>query len=175
MPIAWVADLSYPTPSATATTRASATSTPTPSVTPTPGPPFTGSIVATDRNCGLTLVYGVVNDASGKPLPGIRIRLTWDAPDAQTYYTYAGSKPEFGPSGWDIFLNGMPVENTWRVAVVDEAGTLLSPDLPVHTDGHCNDGATNVVRVHFTGTSTLPQPLRTKLSGPIKAPPPLAN
>ncbi len=173
LPLFWVADevTATPTPemtvtpavtpSATATpdgtpmpsATPSATPSPSPTVTPTPGVQgFTGEVVQTFTNCALTQVFGTVRDPNGTPLPGTRIRLTWDAPDAQRYYTTAGSyiRPETDESGWEFFLNGYAVGNGWRVAVVDGANNVIGEELAVQTDGHCNAGAANVINVRFT-------------------------
>jgi hypothetical protein len=143
-------------PTATATAAASsptATAASSPTATATPGGmPFGGEIVETFVNCGLTQVFGVVHDAAGQPLPGTRVRLTWD--NGKTYTATAGDyiRPETDDSGWEFTLNTALVANTWRVAIVDQAGTLLSEEVYVQTDSHCNSGAVNVAKVRFMGT-----------------------
>ena len=144
---------------ATATVTATAVnSTVTPTITPLPtatptgsGMAFTGEVQETWVNCGLTQIFGVVHDTNGQPLANTRLRLTWDAADAATYYATAGHyiRPETDESGWEFFLNSQPVANTWRIALVDDAGQLISDDVSVYTDGHCNADATNVVKVRF--------------------------
>ena len=154
-----------PAPSGATTTPIAVSSTPTPTainatatptITPSPSPTgsgmaFTGEVAQTWTNCGLTQIFGVVHDAAGQPLPNTRLRLTWDATDAPTYYVTAGQyvRPETDASGWEFFLNSYPVANTWRVALVDDAGALISDDLSVNTEGHCNTNAVNVVKVRF--------------------------
>ncbi|HEX8684212.1 MAG TPA: hypothetical protein VF707_17955 [Ardenticatenaceae bacterium] len=145
IPIVEVGDTSVP-PEATRTPTATLTATPTVTTTPTNGMPFTGSIVQTFVNCGLTQVFGVVEDTNGTPISETWIRLTWDGGQL---YAQAGDKPEFGPSGWDIVLGQERRANTWRVAVVDEMGNLLSPEVPVQTHSHCDAGAVNVAKLRF--------------------------
>lgn len=143
------------TTTATATavnSTATATITPLPTATPTgSGMAFTGEIEETWVNCGLTQIFGVVHNATGQPLANTRLRLTWDAADAATYYATAGQyvRPETDESGWEFFLNSRPVENTWRIALIDDAGELISDDVSVYTEGHCNADAANVVKVRF--------------------------
>jgi hypothetical protein len=148
IPIVEVGDTGAP-PEATRTPTA--TPTPTVTTTPTNGMPFNGSIVQTFVNCGLTQVFGVVHDANGTPLRDVRVRLTWDAANAQTFYTYSGlyERPETDASGWEFFLNSQPVANEWHVAVVDNEGNLLSQELRVSTDGHCQPDARNIIKVRF--------------------------
>lgn len=135
-----------------AETTATPTITPLPTATPTgSGMAFTGEVQETWVNCGLTQIFGVVHDTNGQPLANTRLRLTWDAADAPTYYATAGQyvRPETDESGWEFFLNSHPVANTWRIALVDDAEQLISDDVSVYTDGHCNADAVNVVKVRF--------------------------
>ena len=118
--------------------------------TPTaPQKPFKGEIIQTFKNRGLTQVFGVVHDANGRPKTDVRVRLTWAG--GQTYYAPAGNYVcnETDASGWDFFLNGHPVANTWLVAVVDQEGNLLSEEVAVRTDSHANAGAVNVAKIRF--------------------------
>ena len=93
----------------------------------------------------------MVHDANGQALPGTRLRLTWNAADARIIYSTAGQyvRPETDESGWEFFLNSYPVANTWQVAIVDDAGNLLSDDMSLDTEGHCNSGAANIIKVRF--------------------------
>jgi hypothetical protein len=127
---------------------------PKPTPTPQPEPdnnPFRGEIVETFSNCGLTQLFGVVHDGDGTPLPGVRVQVTWRAPDAEIYTTIAGDyvRPETDESGWDIFLNSMPVANAWYVAVVDEGGDLLSREVRIDTANSCNEGDVNIAKIRF--------------------------
>lgn len=141
------------TPTATAVNSSpTATITPLPTATPTGSSmAFTGEVEETWVNCGLTQIFGVVHNATGQPLPNTRLRLTWDAADAATFNATAGQyvRPETDESGWEFFLNSHPVENTWRIALVDDSGQLISDDVSVYTEGHCNANAINVVKVRF--------------------------
>lgn len=139
-----------PGPSATATLPSAPTATPT--VTPRPNSaPFSGVVVQTFVNCGLTQLIGVVHDANGAPLPGTQIRLTWDGQVGPPLFARAGDyvRPETDASGWDFVLAQGRVANQWRVAVVDAAGNPLSEELRVRTDDHCEPNAVNVAKVRF--------------------------
>ncbi len=121
----------------------------------TPAPaakPFQGEIIQTFQNRGLTQVFGVIHDRNGRPMKGVKVRLTW--PNGQTYHAPAGNyvRNETDSSGWDFFLNSKPIGNTWYVAIVDEDGTLLSNDVAVKTDNHANRGAVNVAKIRFVAT-----------------------
>jgi hypothetical protein len=125
-----------------------------PAPTPTPEPddsPFRGEIIQTFDNCGLTHIFGVVHDAQGSPLTGIRVQVTWRAPDAQVYETTTGTyvRPETDESGWEIFLDLRPVANSWYVALIGADGERLSRELRVDTSGTCQPGDANAVKVRF--------------------------
>lgn len=142
-----------PAPTASPTPPAPSPTPPLPTPTPVPPPPYSGSIVQTFPNCGLTQVFGVVHDAAGQPLPGTRLRLTWDGPNAEILYATAGDyvRNETDASGWDFVLAQQPVANSWRVAVVDPANPsrLLSPEVTVQTVSHCEPWALNVGKLKF--------------------------
>jgi hypothetical protein len=139
---------SQPIPSATPTVPPTSTATPRPGNTL-----FSGSVVQTFANCGLTQLIGVVHDAAGNPLPDTRIRLTWMGQVGPPLFARAGDyvRQETDASGWDFVLAQTPVSNVWRVAVVDAGGNLLSEEVSVRTDNQCAPGATNVAKVRFVG------------------------
>lgn len=138
-------------PNSTPTATRTPTSVPTATVTATPsGGTYQGEVVQTFPNCGLTQVFGVVHDSGGNPQPGTRIRLTWDG-NPTPLYTTAGTyvRPETDVSGWDFVLAAFPMENWWRVAVVDAAGNPLSPEVVVHTVNRCEPTDLNVAKLRF--------------------------
>jgi hypothetical protein len=119
--------------------------------------PYSGQITQTYTNCGLTQVFGVVVDAAGNPLPGIRVRLWWPGNEVRTV---AGNyvRPETNAAGWDFTLNNVAVANTWYVAVEDAGGNLLSEPVAVTTSATCNPGEVNVARVEFRNVPAAPAP-----------------
>jgi hypothetical protein len=121
---------------------------------------YSGRITETYTNCGLTQVFGVVVDAAGNPLPGIRVRLWWAD---NVVHTVAGNyiRPETNAAGWDFTLNDRAVANTWYVAVEDAGGNLLSDPVAVTTSGTCSPGEVNVARVEFRNVpaTAVPTPV----------------
>jgi len=151
LPTPTVPPTATPPPNATPTATPRPTNTPLPTATATPsGGTYTGEIVQTFPNCGLTQVFGVVNDPSGNPQPGTRLRLTWDG-NPTPLYAIAGTyvRPETDASGWDFVVATYPMDNWWRVAIVDGNGNLLSPEVSVHTVSACEPTDVNVAKVRF--------------------------
>lgn len=138
-------------PNSTPTHTPLPTATHTPSATATPNAsPYSGEIVQTFPNCGLTQLFGVVHDANGTPLPGTRLRLTWQG-NATPLYAVAGAyvRPETDASGWDFVLANSAVAGAWRVAVVDSTGAPLSAEVVVNTVSSCAATDLNVAKIRF--------------------------
>jgi hypothetical protein len=111
---------------------------------------YSGKVVETHTNCGLTQVFGIVLDANGNQMAGTNMRLWWGG--GPTLRTTAGKYGSAGASGWDFTLNTHPVANTWYVAVDDGGDIVLSDQIEVHTNGTCNSGDVNVVKVEIRHT-----------------------
>jgi hypothetical protein len=138
-----LAQLHTPTPTATVTPTP--TTTPTPTVTPTPtatfcpydylptGPPSYKS------DCNRVAVEGYIVDRANQPVNGIRVKVWWDqAPPDWPLSPRSGSKVANGY--YEFFLDSRPKDGRWYVAVVNEAGEIVSPVITVHTDAACKDG-----------------------------------
>lgn len=136
-------------PTITATPRPTHTPLPTATATPSGGT-YQGEVVQIFPNCGLTQIFGVVHDQNGNPQPGTRLRITWDG-NPTPVYTVAGSyiRPETDASGWDFVMANYPMDQWWRVAVVDDFGNPLSQEVTVHTVSSCEPSDLNVAKIRF--------------------------
>ncbi len=133
---------------------------------------YTGRVVRSDVNCGLTQIYGTLLDSAGSPRSGVKLQIWWaDGSTTTTSGSYI--RNETDASGWDFTLNTRPVANTWQVAVVDGSGNLLSDKLPVTTTNECTgNGAANVVKVEFKeGGAPAPAPTPSGGTGGTTPPP----
>lgn len=132
--------------------------------------PYSGRVVQTFTNCGLTQVFGTVVDANGNQQSGVNVRLWW--PNGETYSAVSG---QYNPSdtnknSWDFSLRNGPVANTWYVAIEQgQGGALLSEPVAVQTSATCNAGDANVVKVEFRNVPApaTPSPIP---SQPVPAP-----
>lgn len=155
-PTASPTQLGTATPTATGATM---TPTPTPSATaPTPTPTATGpghpiwqyqadGIIVGQPNCSQTSLGGTIFDEGGLPLAGVRVK-AW-APE----WGEATSAPSDGSGQWNIHVASSPFAAHWQLAVVNEAGQIISPIagqqyVPqiggeiagIPTSGNCTDG-----------------------------------
>lgn len=123
------------------------------------GKQYSGRVVQTFNNCGITQVFGVVLDEAGNPKPGVTVRLWWGG--GPTLRTTAGTyiRPETNTAGWDFTLNNHPVANVWYVAVDDGGDNLLSDPVEVRTSGSCGSSDANAVKVELrAGGAAAPAP-----------------
>lgn len=111
---------------------------------------FQGAIVRTFINCGQTQIIGIVSDEFGNPVTGVTIRV-WIPGSAYDVTTTSGSyvRATTNASGWDMFLANGLRGGDWHVAVVDGSGNLISNEMVVQTDDHCDADSSNVVQISF--------------------------
>ncbi len=163
--------LATPTPSASPTR----TPTPTPTVTNTPvvggaviptstvtarvatqpqytlSPfPFTVKSVlyvanSTKEGCDWQSIAGSVLDLSNKPIKGLAVRVT-GANGNIDEIDYSGTKPNFGESGFEIFLGAKPVDDQYTVQLIGRTGSPISDTITVETHTSCDE---NIVVVNF--------------------------
>lgn len=89
-----------PRPTLTATARPAPTRTPT----ATPGAPFQllEREQVCDRDLARPLIIVEVEDAAGRPIPGVEVLVIWDA--GQDHF-FTGLKPELGPGYGDFAMD----------------------------------------------------------------------
>lgn len=130
----------------TATRRPTPSTTPIPTHTPapsaTPGAPF--QLKSQDQVCdtklGEPLIQVEIEDAAGKPVPGIEVLVVWDS--GQDHF-FTGLKPELG-LGYGDFT--MTPGTTYTVQLADSASPITGLQAPSCT---ASDGST------FTGSWLL--------------------
>ena len=131
-------------PTATPTPRPP-TATPTPSVptaTATPALKYEGVAPYYQPNCGQTFLEGTVYNADNTiAAKGIKVRM-WTSGYENIEVTGKDTTKASGYYWQGIWPYG-PREGDWFVAIVDEAGNLLSDTVSFHTDGsyeNCDPG-----------------------------------
>jgi hypothetical protein len=155
-----------PSPTATggpsATPRATATKTPTPHATATgvtqpPGGtntiavfPFTLQDEAVtytenfnEEGCAWLSIAGQVFDLDNNPLSGLPVQVTGENVEQ---IVFTGTATQFGPSGYEVFLNSTPVEDEFVVRLLNTTGMPLSEPIVVRTLSACDR---NVAIVNF--------------------------
>ena len=132
---------------------------------------YSGKVVQTFTNCGVTQIIGVTLDENGNHMPGTNIRLWWGGggPVRTTAGTYV--RDVTGDSGWDFFLKSQPIANTWYVGVDDGGDILLSDPIEVRTSGSCNSGDANVVKVEIRKGSASAAPAPAPTTAPANPAP----
>jgi len=142
-------------PTATPSTAA-ATPTATTAITPTPAA-SAGAPQATPAeqysfyldgevihdllvSCVAEYLRGVVRDAKGNPLEGVRIQASDQWGNVAT--TTTKGDPDKGE--WDIVLSN--AQNVWRLVVLDDAGHPISPvvSVPHHQEGEFKNACTHL-------------------------------
>ena len=152
-----------PTPSPTATPTRGPTTTPTPTRTPgptntprptgtpiTPTPrvtrspyPFTGDVEYQSPiygTCAWSGVAGLVQDLDGNALRGYPIHVWGGGLDL---VVLSGDAPASGDSGWEQFLNSMPIDakGVFRVQLHSRDNPShppVSPEIVLDFDGYCS-------------------------------------
>jgi hypothetical protein len=93
---------------------------------PAQGTSYNASVTASETNCGLTQIVGVVKDEAGNHLTGVKVRV-WVPGTSYNNTTVSGNyvRPDTGASGWDMFIDNRPKPGDWHVAAVNDNGDLL--------------------------------------------------
>jgi hypothetical protein len=145
-----ITDTPRPTNTPTATRRPTPrptrrpTRVPTPAPTKPPPPPFTGTIVRGDTNCGgYRGVTGFVTHANGAPYPGVAVGVWSDAWQGRVSVSEDSGK-------YELSLSDVPV-GTFRVAVVRLETCGQRDGLPTAVD--CQR-ISDVIRVATTDNCT---------------------
>lgn len=116
------------TPTRTATPTPSPISTPT--RTPSPTPTSSGTpawqfqadgMIVGQPDCSRTSLGGTIRDESGLPLAGVRVK-AW-APE----WGQAISAPSDAAGHWEIHIADVPYRARWQLAIVNDAGQMISP------------------------------------------------
>jgi hypothetical protein len=139
-----------PRPTATPTRK------PEPSPTPKPQLEWSGAILETFSNCGMTRVFGFTLDKAGSLAGDVWVHY-WSNDWAGGWvkslaYDFGASTTWKGDEGnWEGILDKKSArENTWHVCVVpsQNSTTCISNMIDFATDSHCRNGV-QVVWIRF--------------------------
>jgi hypothetical protein len=121
--------------------------------TATPAFPFSvandGALFIPNTNsegCNWSSIAGSVTEANGAGLNGYGVRITGGSVDETVF---SGAAPTFGPGGFELFLNGVPLEQTYTVQLLDASGLPAAPAVSVTTRTSCEQ---NVAILSFVAT-----------------------
>jgi hypothetical protein len=109
--------------------------------------PYTGT-----EGCDYLAIAGQVFDAAGDPLTGIPVVVEGDE-FFEGQLAFSGNAPDYGPSGYEVYLNDSPYEGEFTVKLVSETGFALSEEVVVRTHDSCDE---NVVIVNFVQNQETP-------------------
>jgi hypothetical protein len=87
------------------------------------------------QECNWSSIAGSVTDAKGGALDGYRILITDVKGDEKT--VFSGSAQTFGPGGFELFLNGTPLEAQYSVQLLTQQGAPASEPYTVTTRADC--------------------------------------
>lgn len=150
-------------------TEPTRTSTPAPAptgITPLPGATntaaafsftlqdetYTYTQYAGEEGCDYMAIAGQVFDASGAPLKFIPIHVS-DADGFFETIVFSSSAPQYGPSGYEVYINNSPYEAEFSVQLVSDTGRPLSDEIVVRTRDTCEE---NLVIVNFVQNQAAP-------------------
>jgi len=136
------------TPRATRTATPSetplASATPTATRTPTRGPydyvlrnnsiTYTSNF-ANNAGCDWAGIAGVVFDQQGNAQLAVSVEVTSSGDFSQT--VVSGSATAYGTSGWEVYLNNTPIDETFYVQLVTSTGSPLSEKVEVKMVANC--------------------------------------
>lgn len=140
-----------PTPTATETTEPTDTPTPTEEAEPTEEEteaPFDYALLneptyTAQTSCEWMGIAGSIVDEEGNHLTGILVHVTGGGVD-QT--VTSGSKTDYGPSGWEVFLDTELRSDVFEVRIEAPNGTPLSDTVTVETIPDCQS---NLILLRF--------------------------
>jgi hypothetical protein len=140
-----------PTPTATETAQATDTPSPTDTEAPTATEteaPFDYVLVGeptynAQTTCDWLGIAGTVIDENGDSMTGVRVRVTGGGIDETTT---SGSKTDYGPSGWEVFIDTALRSDVFEVRIVSASNEPLSDTVTVETIPDCQS---NLVLLRF--------------------------
>ena len=107
--------------------------------------PYSGT-----EGCDYLAIAGQIFDANGDPLTGIPVIVRGDEFEQ---LQFSGGATDYGPSGYEVYLNDSPYEGEFTIKLVSETGFDLSEEVVVRTHDSCDE---NVVIVNFVQNQEVP-------------------
>jgi hypothetical protein len=93
--------------------------------------------------CRWASIAGAVTNLDGVPLAGLAVRVIGEGIDE---IRFTGTALTYGPSGYEIFLNGAPLRGQYIVQLLSQTGSPISAPFTVETSAVCEE---NVSIVNF--------------------------
>jgi hypothetical protein len=98
---------------------------------------------ANDKGCNWSSIAGTVTDGKGTALDGYRVSVKGNGVDETVF---SGATLTFGAGGFELFLNGTPQAQTYKVQLSDPQNHPLSAAYTVATKASCDQ---NVAVLQF--------------------------
>jgi hypothetical protein len=96
-----------------------------------------------EDGCAWQSIAGQVLGMDGDPIRQLPVQVTGENFE---WLAFTGSAPEFGPSGYEVWLNNTPLEAEYEVQLLNTTGLPLSEVIVVQTLSACER---NVAIVNF--------------------------
>lgn len=138
------------TPDTTGTPDGDATNTPSPFAFTLQNEELEYIEYEGEEGCDYLAIAGQIFDVDGEPLLGVPVVAEGD--EFFSALDFSGNVTDYGPSGYEIYVNDEPYEAEFTVRLVSETGMPLSEDVIVRTDESCER---NVVLVNFIANRPL--------------------
>jgi hypothetical protein len=96
------------------------------------------------EGCDYMAIAGQVFDGDGGPLLGIPV--VAEDGDLFSALDFTGNATQYGPAGYEIYIDASPYAGTFTVKLVSETGMALSDNVVVETSDSCSE---NIAIVNF--------------------------
>jgi hypothetical protein len=96
------------------------------------------------EGCNYMAIAGQVFDGDGDPLLGIPVVV--EDGDLFSALDFTGNATQYGPAGYEIYIDASPYAATFTVKLVSETGMALSDNVIVETSDSCSE---NIAIVNF--------------------------
>ncbi len=96
-----------------------------------------------DQGCRWASIAGSATDLEGQPISGLAVHVVGEGIDE---IRFTGTALTYGPGGFEIFLNGAPLQGEYVVQLLSQTGSPISEEFTVETSPVCEE---NVAIVNF--------------------------
>ncbi|MBN1119678.1 MAG: hypothetical protein JXJ17_01245 [Anaerolineae bacterium] len=96
------------------------------------------------EGCNYMAIAGQVFDGDGDPLLGVPV--VAEGGDLFSALDFTGNATQYGPAGYEIYIDASPYAGTFTVKLVSETGMALSDNVVVETSDSCSE---NIAIVNF--------------------------
>ncbi len=96
-----------------------------------------------EQGCRWASIAGTVIDLNGAPVSGLAVHVVGEGIDE---IRFTGTALPYGPSGYEVFLNGAPLSGQYVIQLLSQTGTPISAEFPLATSSVCEE---NVAVINF--------------------------